>query len=103
MDETLVTIDRSLISFVTLLLLIRILGKQQVGELTAFEYIAGITIGSTASSLSIDLTTKPFPQFAGLVTWVFLVYLLEKISLKHRWFSTNYSNSTWKDIRKKLK
>lgn len=87
MDESIVVIIRSIIAFATLLLFTRVLGKQQVGELTAFEYIAGITIGSAASSLSIDLSTKPLPQFIGLATWVVLVFGLQFLAIKNRWFS----------------
>ncbi|OEF99212.1 hypothetical protein BHF71_09695 [Vulcanibacillus modesticaldus] len=87
MDESIVIIVRSFIAFTTLLLFTRILGKQQVGELSAFEYVAGITIGSAASSLSIDLSIKPLPQFMGLATWVFLVLVLQRLALKHRWFA----------------
>lgn len=87
MDETIVTIVRSFIAFSVLLLFTRILGKQQVGQLSAFEYAAGITIGSIASSMSIDLAIKPLPMFVGLTTWVVLVFLLQVISLKFRWFA----------------
>ncbi len=87
MDEITVTLVRSAIAFATLLLFTRILGKQQVGQLTAFEYIAGITIGSAASSLSIDLSTKPLPQFVGVSTWVVLVFALQKLAIKYRWFA----------------
>lgn len=87
MDETIVTIVRSIIAFLTLLLFTRILGKQQVGQLSAFEYVAGITIGSIAASLSIDLTTKPLPQFMGLATWVILVFGMQFIVIKNRWLS----------------
>ena len=85
MDETIVSIVRSVIAFVSLLIFTRLLGKQQVGQLTAFEYVAGITIGSAASSLSVDLSIKPFPQWIALLTWVILVWGLQKLSLKHRW------------------
>ncbi|TCS82589.1 DUF421 domain-containing protein [Tepidibacillus fermentans] len=87
MDETIVSVVRSIIAFMTLLIFTRLLGKQQVGQLTAFEYVAGITIGSAASSLSIDLSIKPFPQWLALATWVILVWGLQKISLKQRWIA----------------
>ncbi len=87
MDESLVTIVRSIIAFFTLLLFTRILGKQQVGQLSAFEYVSGITIGSMASSLSIDLSIKPLPMFIGLATWIILVFGLQFIAMKYRWFS----------------
>lgn len=86
MDESIVSLVRSIIAFSTLLLFTRLLGKRQVGQLSAFEYIAGITIGSIASSLSVDTSTKPLPQFIGLITWIALVFLLEIISIKYRWF-----------------
>ncbi|GBF12362.1 MULTISPECIES: YetF domain-containing protein [Tepidibacillus] len=87
MDESIVTIVRSVIAFTTLLIFTRLLGKQQVGQLTAFEYVAGITIGSAASSLSIDLSIKPLPQWLGLATWVVLVWLLQRLAIKHRWMA----------------
>ncbi len=87
MDETIVSVIRSIIAFATLLIFTRVLGKQQVGQLTAFEYVAGITIGSAASSLSIDLSIKPFPQWVALATWVLLVWGLQKVSIKHRWIA----------------
>ena len=43
--------------FVSLLIFTRILGKTQVGQLTFYEYVTGITIGSIAACFrSIDLT-----------------------------------------------
>lgn len=87
MDESIVTVVRSIIAFFTLLLFTRILGKQQVGQLSAFEYVTGITIGSIAGTLSIDLGTKPLPYFIGLATWVGLVFGLQHLSIKNRWLS----------------
>ncbi len=84
MDETIVVVVRSLIAFFTLLIFTRILGKQQVGQLTAFEYILGITVGSIAASLSIDLSIKPFPIWIGIGIWVLLAYILQIISIKNR-------------------
>jgi len=84
MDETIVVVVRSLIAFFTLLIFTRILGKQQVGQLTAFEYILGITVGSIAASLSIDLSIKPFPIWISIGIWVLLAYVLQIISIKNR-------------------
>lgn len=87
MDETIVTIVRTFIAFASLLLFARILGKQQVGELSAFEYITGITIGSIASTLSIDLAIKPLPIFVSLAVWTLLVFLMQILAIKLRWFA----------------
>jgi len=73
-----------MIGFFTLLILVRALGKQQISQLTFFEYVLGITIGSTASSLTTDLTSSALPHWAGLVTWVGFAFALELISLKWR-------------------
>lgn len=61
-NESLVVVVRGVIAFVTLLILTRVLGKQQIAQLDFFEYVLGITIGSIASSLTIDLSIKAFPQ-----------------------------------------
>ena len=60
---------RGIISFITLLIFARILGKQQVSELTFFDYILGITIGSIAASLTTDLSSRAWPHWIWLATW----------------------------------
>jgi len=56
LNEGLMALVRGFIGFFTLLIFTRILGKQQISQLTFFDYIVGvtITIGSTASSLTTD-------------------------------------------------
>jgi len=54
MNEGIVVIVRSIIGFFTLLIMARILGKQQISQLTFFDYVLGITIGSIAATLSVD-------------------------------------------------
>lgn len=82
MNETLVVIVRSVIGFFSLLIFTRMLGKQQISQLTFFDYILGITIGSIAASLTTDLTSRAWPHWVGLFVWAFLVYILQKISLR---------------------
>lgn len=50
---------RTLFSFFALLILARILGKKQLGQLTFFHYITGISIGSIASQVAAVAET-PF-------------------------------------------
>lgn len=87
MDETLVVVVRSLISFFTLLLYTRLLGQQQLSSLTYFDYINGITIGSLAGTLATDLDTKGWAHFVGLTIFVLLTLLLQYVSIKARKFS----------------
>lgn len=53
MNEPIVVIVRSIIAFFTLLIFTRVLGKQQISQLTFFDYILGITIGSVADRKSV--------------------------------------------------
>ncbi|MGI5911742.1 MAG: YetF domain-containing protein [Syntrophomonadaceae bacterium] len=80
MDEALVVVVRSLIAFFTLLILARVLGKQQISQLTFFDYVLGITIGSIAASLSVDLSSRAWPHWIGIITWAIAVVILQYIS-----------------------
>lgn len=87
MEESLVVFVRSLIAFFTLLIFTRLLGKQQMGNLTFFDYINGITIGSIAGALVSDLTAKAWVHWVGLITFVILTILFQFATLKSRFFS----------------
>lgn len=60
---------RSIIAYLFLLLLTRLLGKKQVSQLTLFDYIVGITIGSTASTMSVELDNQTLTAAVGLAVW----------------------------------
>lgn len=75
---------RGVISFFTLLIFTRILGKQQLGQITLFDYILGITIGAFAASLTVDLSSAAWPHWVGLLTWTVLGVLMQFISLKSK-------------------
>ncbi len=82
LNESIVVIVRGVIGFFSLLIFTRLLGKQQVSQLTLFEYILGITIGSMASTLTTDLSSAAWPHWVGLVVWATLVYLVQVLTLK---------------------
>lgn len=81
LNEALVVFVRSLIAFFTLLILARMLGKQQISQLTFFDYVLGITIGSIAATLSVDLSSRAWPHWIGLLTWAAAVYISQLISV----------------------
>ena len=87
LNEALVEIVRALIAFFTLLIFTRLLGKQQLSQLTFFDYVLGITVGSIASSLTTDLTSKAWPHWVGLVTWIAAVLAIQYITAKWRYAS----------------
>ena len=87
MNEGLVVFVRSIIGFFSLLIFAKILGKQQISQLSFFDYVLGITIGSIAASLTTDLSSRAWPHFVGLLTWALLGYVMEYITLKWRYAS----------------
>ena len=81
MSIILVVVIRSIICFFILLLLVRLMGKQQVAQLTFFDYVVGITIGSIASTLSVQVNESLLSTLAGLITWTLLAILLAYLSM----------------------
>lgn len=80
-----VVIIRSIISFFVLLLLIRLIGKQQVSQLTFFDYVLGITIGSIASTLSVQINENMTATLAGMVVWTALAIMLAHLGMHNVW------------------
>lgn len=87
MSPNLVVCVRSAFAFITLFIYARVLGKQQISQLTFFEYVTGITIGSIAASMSTDLTSIGFHHFVGLTTWAALVLIIQVSVIRNRWLS----------------
>lgn len=61
--ETGEIILRSVISMIALFLLAKIIGPRQIGQLTFYDYILGITAGSVAGAFAIDTA---LPLWGGL-------------------------------------
>lgn len=72
------------IAFGTILLLTIILGKQQIAQMTYFEYINGITFGSMAASLAVDLDQKTWQHFIALVLFGLFTLGMSFLSVKSR-------------------
>ncbi|WP_227763349.1 DUF421 domain-containing protein [Zhaonella formicivorans] len=85
MSIVLVVVIRSFISFFALLLLVRLMGKQQVAELTFFDYVVGITIGSIAATLSVQVNQNTLATLIGMAIWTVLPVLLAYFSLHSVW------------------
>jgi uncharacterized membrane protein YcaP (DUF421 family) len=73
---------RSTLSFSTILVLARIIGKKQLSQLTFFHYITGITIGSIAAEVSTQHQTDFWDGFTSLVWWTFLTLFISFLTLK---------------------
>ena len=73
---------KSLIAFAVLLLLTRLLGKKQMNQITYFDYIAGITLGSIAADISVEPAVQVLPGIYSLLVWSTLTFLLSFITQK---------------------
>lgn len=80
-----VVVIRSFISFFTLLFFVRLMGKQQVAQLTFFDYVVGITIGSIAGTLSVQVNESTLATLAGMGTWTILAILLAVSGIHNKW------------------
>ena len=88
LSEALIVLVRGVIGFFTLLIFARILGKQQISQLTFFDYVLGITIGSTASTLTTDLTSSAWAHWVGLLTWAVICFTMQIATLKSKTVSS---------------
>lgn len=75
---------RTLVAVVTLFLLTKMLGKRQVTQLSVFEYITGITIGSMAAYVSLDLEDNWYLGLVSLGVWVTVSFGIEFLQLKSK-------------------
>lgn len=71
----------SIFAFLALFILARLMGKRQIAQLSFFDYITGITLGSIAASLSLD-EVKLLTALIGLVIWSGFTTLLAWLERK---------------------
>lgn len=84
--EYVLILIRSIVSFIVLLALTRIMGKKQLSQLTFFDYVVGITIGSIASTMSVDQNVKISNGLISLIIWGAFPLILAYLGLKSRGF-----------------
>ena len=84
MPQGFIVLIRSTFSFITLFVLTRVMGRRQISQLNFFDYINGITIGSIAATLAIDISRESLPTFIGLLAYTFWVMLLTLLEQKSR-------------------
>lgn len=68
-------------AFAALFLLSKLMGHRQISELSVFDYVNGITIGSIAAEMATELE-KPLRPLVAMVVWALLVWLLEALTSK---------------------
>jgi len=84
LNEGLVVFVRAIMAFLSLLIFTELLGKKQISQLTSFDYILGITIGSIAGSMTTDLSSMAWPHWVGLFTWITAGLAIDFLTTKSR-------------------
>jgi uncharacterized membrane protein YcaP (DUF421 family) len=75
---------RTLLAIVILFFMTKLLGKRQVTQLSLFEYITGITLGSIAAYVSLNLETTWYLGLISLLVWVACSLGIEFLQLKSK-------------------
>ncbi|WP_019911184.1 DUF421 domain-containing protein [Paenibacillus sp. HW567] len=84
MPEWLEVVWRTMFAVVVLFFLTKLLGKRQVSQLSFFEYITGITIGSLAAYISLDTEKTWHLGIIALVVWVGFSLGIEFLQIKSK-------------------
>lgn len=88
MPELVLILLRSIVAFLLLFLMTRIMGKKQISQLTFFDYCVGITIGSIAATMSVDQNVKALNGLMSLFVWGLFPTLLAYLGMKSNTFSS---------------
>lgn len=84
----------SLLSITALFISAKIIGNKQMSQLNMFDYINGITIGSIAADMSINLDNNIWFPIIAIIVYTLVIALISRIgsrSLKARRFFTGKS------------
>lgn len=77
---------RSIIFLIVLLVLTKLLGKKQISEISFFEYVSGITIGSIAGEVIMGLDANIGHGVLAIAIFSIITLLVDVFSLKSKKF-----------------
>ena len=77
---------RSIVFILVLIIMTRLLGKKQISEISFFEYVSGITIGSIAGESSWGLDGNMWHGFLAIGVFGGITLLVDILSLKSKKF-----------------
>lgn len=86
MPEWVLIIGRSFIFIALLIIATRILGKKQISEITFFEYVSGITIGSIAGEVIMGLDRSIYHGIIAIFIFGLITYTVDFITIKSKRF-----------------
>ncbi|MBZ9608307.1 DUF421 domain-containing protein [Clostridium estertheticum] len=83
MNDHLIIIFRSIITYFGLLSFTRAMGRKQISQLTYFDYIVGISIGSIAGEAAVNKNIGIFDIIISIAVWSILTIFISKITFKN--------------------
>lgn len=81
MSSVFTIVVRSLLAVLTLQLLARINGAKQISQLSFYDYITGITIGSMAAYMAVDEQIPLIAPIAAIAVFVFASFIENQLSM----------------------
>lgn len=76
------TVIRSLVSLVVLFLFTKLIGKRQIANMSLFDYINGMTIGSIAGELATGIERNLWVGVIAMSVYGIVVFLIDVIDRK---------------------
>ncbi|MDG5473658.1 DUF421 domain-containing protein [Jeotgalibacillus sp. ET6] len=73
---------RIMLSFFVLLILTRLMGRQEISQLTFFNFVSGIAIGSIGANLAINPDVPLRNGLIGLICWSAITIGLEWLDIQ---------------------
>lgn len=84
MREFMDALLRTPVAFLGILVYARILGKQQMSQMTFYDYVSGITLGSIAAMIAAEPNSRTWLLFWVLTIFAGLNYIMGVITEKSR-------------------
>ena len=92
-NEIINVILRTILVLIVLFILTKIMGKKQVSQMNIYDYLIGITIGSIAADISLDLEHNIIAGICSLSIYALSSLLVTYITLKNLFFRKMFCGS----------
>lgn len=81
-NELFVISYRTIIVLIILFILTKIMGKKQISQMNAYDYLIGITIGSIGADISLDIEKNLFGGIIALIIYGLSSIIVTYLTLK---------------------
>lgn len=76
------SIIRGTIAYILALILTRLMGRKLISQMTFFDFVVGVSMGSMVANLSIGSKNTPITAPTSLITFAILTILTGLMSIK---------------------